>query len=181
MQATRLHCNHKPPIDNNTKYISVTPFPTCNLEESSWTTSSKDLLGNSLWNTMRQWELEIFGDELLEIRTTKGLGLLNLIDLQNVNRSKSSSVSGSHVGIKRIDGRRSAQLAVLLVHVVGAASRIISDPHAKVLDLLRAFLVDLVDRDDLAVGLFHLAELAEEVPESRFGDHVVWCKDSHAV
>lgn len=39
----------------------------------------------------------------------------------------------------------------------------------------------LVDRDDLAVGLLDLAELAEEVPEPRLGDDHVVRKNAHAV
>lgn len=39
----------------------------------------------------------------------------------------------------------------------------------------------LVQADDLTVGLLDLAQLGEEVPETRLGDDIVWCKDTHAV
>ena len=39
----------------------------------------------------------------------------------------------------------------------------------------------LVEGNDLAVGLLDLSELRKEVPESRLGYDIVWCKDTHAV
>jgi hypothetical protein len=51
---------------------------------------------------------------------------------------------GSHVLVESFYGIGSGHLTVFLVHVVGAGSRIIADPNAKVLDLERAFLVNLV-------------------------------------
>lgn len=38
-----------------------------------------------------------------------------------------------------------------------------------------------VERNNLAVGLLDLPELAEEIPEPRLGDNVVGRKDAHAV
>lgn len=52
-------------------------------------------------------------------------------------------MTGSHVLVEGIDGVRSGHLAVLLVHVVGAGARVVTDPDTEVLDLLRALLVDL--------------------------------------
>ena len=38
-----------------------------------------------------------------------------------------------------------------------------------------------VDADDLTVGLLDLAELHQEVPETRLCNNSVWCKNSHSV
>jgi len=90
-------------------------------------------------------------------------------------------VTGGHVLVHGLDGIRPGHLTVLLVHVVGAGARIVADPDAKVLDLLWALLVDLVESHDLAVGLLDLSELRKEVPESRLGHDIVGRKDTHAV
>ena len=38
-----------------------------------------------------------------------------------------------------------------------------------------------VQADNLAAGLLDLAGLAQEIPEPRLCDDIVWCKDAHAV
>lgn len=60
-----------------------------------------------------------------------------------MNLSEAGAVTGSHVLVQGIDGVRPGHLAVLLVHVVGAGARIVTDPDTEVLDLLGALLVDL--------------------------------------
>jgi hypothetical protein len=64
---------------------------------------------------------------------------------------------------------------------VRSGARVVTDPDAKVLDLEGVLLVDLVERDNLAVGLLDLTELHEEVPEARLGNDIVGGKDAHAV
>ena len=100
--------------------------------------------------------------------------------------------------VESIDGSNTGELTVFLVHVVGSGARVVTDPDTEVLDLLGALLVDLwsvrllshysafdstylVDGDDLTVRLLDLAELAQEVPESRLGNDLVGRKDAHAV
>ena len=53
------------------------------------------------------------------------------------------SVTGGHVLVEGLDGSNAGHLTVLLVHVVSAGARVVSDPDAEVLDLLWALLVDL--------------------------------------
>jgi hypothetical protein len=92
-------------------------------------------------------------------------------------------------------------------HVVGARSRVVSEPDGEVLHLQGLLLVDLfpivnqtskhsrlcdpqsvavanrthdVEGDDLSVGLLDLLELTEVVPESGLGDDVVGSEDAHA-
>jgi len=63
--------------------------------------------------------------------------------LTYVNRSEPGAVAGSHVLVHGLDGVRPGHFTVLLVHVVGAGARVVSDPDTKVLDLERVLLVDL--------------------------------------
>ena len=115
---------------------------------------------------------------------------------------EAGAVAGGHVLVERLNGVGAAHLTVLFVHVVGAGTRVVSDPDTEVLDLERMLLVDLsggqylvhpvpiipihilthlVERDDLTVRLLDLSELREEVPESALGNDIVWSKDAHAV
>jgi hypothetical protein len=52
-------------------------------------------------------------------------------------------VAGSHVLVQSLDGICTRELTELLVHVVGAGARVITEPNAKVLDLQGLLLVDL--------------------------------------
>merc|ERR1711977_593778 len=85
-------------------------------------------------------------------------------------------MSGSHILVHSLNSIGSCHLAVLLVHVVGTRARIVSDPDTEVLDLHWALLVDNVQADDLSVRLLDLAELHQEVPETRLCNHGVGCK-----
>jgi hypothetical protein len=90
-------------------------------------------------------------------------------------------MSSRHILVQRLDSIGPRHLPVLLVHVVCARARIISDPDTEVLDLERTLLVDLVESDDLAVGLLDFSQLHQEVPESGLGHDIVGSKHSHAV
>ena len=52
-------------------------------------------------------------------------------------------MAGSHVLVQSLNGSSSGEFSVLLVHVVGAGSRVISDPDTEVLDLKRLLLKEL--------------------------------------
>jgi hypothetical protein len=52
-----------------------------------------------------------------------------------VDAPEAGAVSGSHILVECLDGVCATQLAELLVHVVSAATRVVADPDAKVLDL----------------------------------------------
>jgi len=98
-----------------------------------------------------------------------------------VNTPESSTMSSGHILVQPVDSFCPAHLSVLLVHVVGTGARIISDPDAEVLDLERSLLVDDVEGDNFTVGFLDLAELHQEIPESRLCDDGVGCKNAHAV
>jgi hypothetical protein len=83
-----------------------------------------------------------------------------------VNRPETRSMTGSHILVESIDGLASGHLTVLLVHVVGAGTRIVADPDAEVLDLLGALLMDLelVYQRQWASTKFHI--LSRNAPGS---------------
>lgn len=109
-------------------------------------------------------------------------------------------MSSSHILVQSIHRVCPRQLPVFLVHVVGAGTRIVSNPDAEILHSRRSLLMDLsatssaasfvnvffimsyhVECDDLSVRLLDLLQLHEEVPESRFGHNIVGSEDTHAV
>src|SRR4051794_36988082 len=60
-----------------------------------------------------------------------------------VDRPEAGAVAGSHVGVQSLDSGGSGRLAVLLVHIVGAGPRVITDPDAEVLHLQGVLLGNL--------------------------------------
>jgi hypothetical protein len=65
------------------------------LVESVGASSSKDILVALGCLSVRQRELEVFGDELLDVRSPDVLGLLNLDDLEDLFRWISGRVSNA--------------------------------------------------------------------------------------
>ena len=53
------------------------------------------------------------------------------------------TVACGHILVESLDGIRTAELTELLVHVVGAATRVVAEPNAKVLDLQGLLLLNL--------------------------------------
>ena len=116
-----------------------------------------------LGDAVGERELEVGNEELPDVGATDVVGLLNLNnteDLQgrplvrdwnlvtvwvctHVDRPEAGTVACSHILIEGLDGIRTSELPELLVHVVGAGARIITEPDAEVLDLQRLLLVDL--------------------------------------
>lgn len=148
------------------------------LVESGWSLVSEGL--GRFFDSVWQWELQVLGQELLNVLSLDVGGLLNFGNLQDVDRSKSGSVSGSHVLVKGFDSGDSADVSDFLVHVVGARSGVVSNPDAEVLDLSWVSFVDLVDRDDFTGSSLDLVQFLQEVPVTRLGNHFVWSKDSHS-
>ena len=60
-----------------------------------------------------------------------------------VDRPETSTVTGSHVLVERLDGVGTGELTELLVHVVGARTRVVAEPDTEVLDLQWLLLVNL--------------------------------------
>jgi hypothetical protein len=96
-------------------------------------------------NTVGKREGELGGKELLDVRTTN-IGVRDLGNTDDLDRSEASTVTGSHVLVAGNDSFAAGHLTVLLVHVVSARARVVTEPDAVVLDLLRTLLVDLYKR-----------------------------------
>jgi hypothetical protein len=60
-----------------------------------------------------------------------------------VDRPESGTVASGHVLVQALDSINTAELTELLVHVVGARARVVSEPDTEVLDLQGLLLVDL--------------------------------------
>ena len=158
---------------------SPEPHPGNRLVEGRGALGGKDTGGTS--SAVREGEAELGGKELLDVRAADVGSLLNLSNLEDVNRGETGTVTGSHVLVHGLDSLGAGQRTVLLVHVVGTGSRVVSEPDTKVLDLERPLLVDGVDGNDLTGGLLHLPELSNEVPEARLGNDGVLGEDPHPV
>lgn len=130
---------------------------------------------------MGKGELEVGNEKLLDVLALDVLTLLELNNLEDVNAAEPSTVSGSHVLVKSLDGGSARQVTVLLVHVVGARARVVSDPDTKVLDLVGVLLRDSLDANDLTGRLLDLSELLHEVPVSRLGNNSVGSEDRKTV
>lgn len=125
---------------------------------------AEHLACRALRHTVRQRERETLGHELLGVWALDVRGLLDLDNLEDlfshrnvsflpqgrrlertthVDRPESSPVPGSHVLVEGLDSICTGELTVLLVHVVGAAARVVTDPDTEVLNLHGSLLVDL--------------------------------------
>lgn len=93
--------------------------------------------------TVRQGELETGGHKLLDVGALDVLALLDLGNLENVDRGETGTVASSHVLVERLGGLGTRKSTELLVHVVGTGSRVVSQPDGEVLDLEGLLLVDL--------------------------------------
>ena len=60
-----------------------------------------------------------------------------------MDRPEAGTVARGHVGVEGLNGSSAGQLAVLLVHVVGAGAGVVADPDTEVLDLQGLLLVNL--------------------------------------
>ena len=87
----------------------------------------------------------------------------------------------AHLHVELADCPVEGDVPVLLVHVVDAGPRLVSEHNAESLDVVGSALEDLVDGEDLALGTLGFQLSAEVVPEFRFGNHIVACKQSNSV
>lgn len=117
---------------------------------------------------------------MLDVLSLDVVGLLQLNNLQNVDVSKSGSVSSSQILVHGLNGTDSGDISVFLVHVVDTRSRLVSDPDTEGLDLGWGLLRDGVDGDNLTGSLLGLVQLLQEVPVTRLGNNSVRSKDSHS-
>ena len=60
-----------------------------------------------------------------------------------MDRPETRTVAGGHILVEGLDGVCTAELTELLVHVVSAATGVVADPDAEVLDLQGLLLLNL--------------------------------------
>ena len=61
----------------------------------------------------------------------------------DVDRPEACTVAGSHVLVERLDSVGAGELTELLVHVVRAGARVVTNPDTEVFHFERLFLMDL--------------------------------------
>lgn len=91
--------------------------------------------------------------------------------MAHVDRPETSTVAGSHVLVEGLDGIGTRELTELLVHVVGARTRVVAQPDTKVLDLQGLLLVDLRGDHAANVEVTHSAMVS-----SHSACHLNGCK-----
>jgi hypothetical protein len=94
---------------------------------------------------VRQGEGDIVIVHLLSQRSL-GISSLDALYLHDLNAMSSSPVSGGHVTVALCHCPCSAHIAVFSVHVVGAGTRIVSDPDSEVLDFCGGCVAALKER-----------------------------------
>lgn len=132
-----------------------------------------DRLGGRSENAVREGELD-FGVHELE----SGCSLAVVLSgdgggADDLDGSAAGSVATSHVVVEGVNSRVEVGVSVFSVHIVGAASGVVLDPNAKVLNIARVLLGDFVAVKDLTSGLLHLVHLVKEVPEAGLGHNLV--------
>jgi hypothetical protein len=60
-----------------------------------------------------------------------------------MNRPEPRTMPSSHILIEALDGVRTCQFTVFLVHVMCTRTRVVTEPDTEVLDLQRLLFVDL--------------------------------------
>ena len=141
-----------------------------------------------------QRELDLGVVHLLDQRTP-GLVGSDGLDSDDLDGVSPGPVPGPHVPVALGDSSTDGEVTILAVHVVGTGPSegsyktlrsithnspgVISQPDAKVLDLERLPLLDLLHGDDLSSGLLKFPQLSQEVPEARLGHDGIRSKDSH--
>lgn len=90
------------------------------------------------------------------------------------------SVATRHLCVDLGNGAILSEVPHLLVHVVGASAAVIAEPDTKVFDVCRPLLLNLSNLQNFAVGLFDLSQLAQQIPETGGGQHLVGGKQPHA-
>lgn len=88
----------------------------------------------------------------------------------------------AHIPVGVGDSIGNGQFTVLAVHVVGAGSRVISEPNSVILYAsIWVLLVNFLDFHYLTSSLLDLLELSQKVPKSRLCYNLILGIDGHAV
>jgi hypothetical protein len=103
-----------------------------------------------------------------------------LLNIEDLDGGETSTVTAGHILVQSSHGGSTGGLTELLVHVVGGATAVVSEPDSVVLDLV-VTLNNLVEGDDLTVDLLELLQGAHEVPETGAGNDGVLGEQTHTV
>mmetsp|Transcript_1253 Transcript_1253/g.1832 ORF Transcript_1253/g.1832 Transcript_1253/m.1832 type:complete len:202 (-) Transcript_1253:176-781(-) len=134
----------------------------------------------STCNLVGQRELDSLLGELHSIWSLQILSFQNC-SANDLDGTWSSAVSTSHLVIQLRDRSSQGQITILTVHIVGTATRIISDPNTVVLYNPRILFHQLNTIQNLTGCFLHLAELVQVVPELGLCNNWVWSEDDHPV
>lgn len=105
-------------------------------EISSWFPVGEQFSVAFMVDTMHQWEFNLSVMELFDMSTTSFTGG-NGFHFNNLNGMSSCTMASAHVPVTLRDCSTHGQITVFAVHVVGAGTRIIPQPDAKILDFDR--------------------------------------------
>lgn len=129
---------------------------------------------------MRKRELEVRVEELQSVGADDVL-VLDCLDLEDLDGGPAGAMTTAQVHVHLFNRAGGRDVSVGLEHVNLSTPAHVANPNAEVLDNGDILLVDLIDGDNLTVGLLDALELAQEVPEARLGDDRVRGEDAHAV
>lgn len=81
-----------------------------------------------------------------------------------MDRPETSTVAGCHILVEALYGISPSELTKLLVHVVGARTRVIAEPDTKVLDFQWPLLMNLWGKVEKMRGESHYASSVTPAP-----------------
>jgi len=105
--------------------------------------------------TYGKWETDLRVVKLFDVSPTALIGR-NLLHSNDLDRVGSGPMSGPHISVTRGDGIGHRNVSIFSVHVMGAGTGIVSEPHAVVLDPLCGFVfLDFSDLHYLSVRFLY--------------------------
>jgi len=110
------------------------------------------------------WEAQFSPVHLDGVGST-AVRVLHYRGLNNLNGARLRAVTTGHLRVQLLHSPIDGHVTILLVHVVGIGSTLISEPHAIVEHLQRALVMYFVQREDFPTTLLGLLQLLHKVPE----------------
>ena len=170
---------------------STLPFLTSECARLLRKEGSLELLGFSTVLAVRKSELEIFM-RVHDVLVSLQILILDNGSLDDLDRTITSTVCTSHFLIALLHSAKKSVVTILLVHVVSARTRVITQPDTVVLDFSVGFVnlhqsakllqtTYLVDRKNFTCTVLHLLKSVHEVPITGLGSHRVGGEKTHSV
>ena len=129
---------------------------------------------------MRKGEFDLRIGELHPVDTSE-VGRLDDIGSNDLNRSRTGTMTTGHFIIQLGHGTRQGNISEFAIHVVSATSRVVPEPDPIVFDNARVLFYQLNTVQNFTSCLLHLTKLMHIIPEFRFGNDWVGCEDKHPV